>query len=176
MHPIIPQIIGILAVASFLLSYQLKNRKSIIILNTVARCLYILQYVLIGAFTGAVVDVLGAVACIVASKKDVPFIKKHLPWVIIAVNLSILVSGLAVYEAPIDLLPIAGVLIQTGALWLSNEQTIRKISLIGSPCWFTYNLCFKAYGPAAGDLMTAASIIIAIIKYRKASKTEDKNV
>ena len=52
MHPIVPQIVGILAVATFLLSYQQKNRRAIIILNTVSRILYIVQYILLGAFSG----------------------------------------------------------------------------------------------------------------------------
>ena len=38
----IPQIIGLLAVATFLFSYQQKKRKNIILFNTISRCLYIL--------------------------------------------------------------------------------------------------------------------------------------
>ena len=74
---IVSQIIGFLAVASFLLSYQLKKRKNIIFCNVISRCLYILQYVLLGAFEGAVLDVLGAISSVIAAKKRLPFIKKH---------------------------------------------------------------------------------------------------
>ena len=53
MIPILPQIIGILAVTMFLLSYQQKRRYKIIIWNVGARALYVLQFILLGAFTGA---------------------------------------------------------------------------------------------------------------------------
>ena len=67
---IVSQIIGFLAVASFLLSYQLKKRKDIILCNVLSRCLYILQYILLGAFEGAVLDVLGAISSVIAAKKQ----------------------------------------------------------------------------------------------------------
>lgn len=72
---ILPQIIGLLGVATLLFSYQQKKRKNIILFNTVSRCLYILQYVLLGAFSGAVLDILGAMSSIIAGKKHTEFIK-----------------------------------------------------------------------------------------------------
>ncbi|MBE6597192.1 MAG: YgjV family protein [Ruminococcaceae bacterium] len=173
MPPIIPQIFGILAVATFLLSYQQKKRKNIILLNVTSRALYIIQYFLLGAFSGAVLDILGAIASVIAEKKDKPFLKKHLKAVIIAVNAVIIVTGLLLYENVYSLLPIAGVLLHTGAFWLSDERIIRRISLAGSPFWFVYNFKSRAYGSAVGDILTMASIVIAMIKYRK---KEEKNV
>ena len=38
---LLPQIIGLLAVAMFLLSYQQKKRTNIILFNVISRCLYI---------------------------------------------------------------------------------------------------------------------------------------
>lgn len=176
MHPLIPQAVGVLAVTLFLLSYQLKKRKHIIIVNTVSRCLYILQYILLGAFAGAAVDVLGALACVVASKKDAPFIKKHLTLVIIITDALIVTAGLLLCKEPLDLLPIIGVLLHTGAFWLTDERIIRRVSLLGSPFWFVYNFYSRAYGSALGDVLTMVSIIIAMIKFRKHKKEETKNV
>ena len=78
MRYLIPQIIGLLAVGLFLLSYQMKKRKNIIITNVISRALYILQYLLLGAFSGALLDVLGMISSVVAERKHKTFIKKHL--------------------------------------------------------------------------------------------------
>lgn len=75
---IIPQIIGFIAVATFLLSYQHKKRNNIILLNFISRCLYILQYLLLGAFTGAIFDILAAISSVFAGKKDIAFIKRYI--------------------------------------------------------------------------------------------------
>ena len=176
MPPIIPQIIGIIAVILFVLSYQLKKRRGIILCNVVSRCLYILQYVLLGAFSGAILDVLGVIASMIAEKKDKPFIKKHLRAVIIAIDAVMVIAGVIICiinKSLLDLLPIAGVLLHTSAFWISDERKIRLVSLTGSPFWFVYNFTSRAYGSAAGDLFTMVSIVIAMIKYRKKETKKD---
>jgi len=173
--PVIAQIIGLAAVATFLLSYQQKKRKNIIMFNVVSRCLYILQYILLGAFSGAVLDVLGAFSSVVAGKKHVGFVKKHTKAVLIFVNACIVVAGgLIAYlnKSWIDLFSLAGVLLHTSAFWISDEKIIRRVSLMGSPFWFIYNLLSRAYGSAIGDVLTMCSIIIAMIRYKKADVTK----
>lgn len=172
---IIPQIIGLLAVATFLLSYQQKKRTNIILFNVVSRCLYILQYLLLGAFAGAVLDILGAIASVVAGKKHTPFIQKHLTLVIFSINGLIVLAGLSIAfinQSWLDLFSLAGVLLHTGAFWLSSEKIIRRISLAGSPFWFIYNFMSHAYGSALGDLLTMGSILLAMYRHRE-KKTEN---
>ena len=62
-------IIGLAAVACFLLSYQMKKRKGIILINATSRALYILQYILLGAFDGAALDISGMIASLLAGKE-----------------------------------------------------------------------------------------------------------
>lgn len=166
----IPQIIGLLAVATFLLSYQQKKRSRIILLNVISRCLYILQYLLLGAFAGAVLDILGAVSSVVAGRKHTAFIKKHTALVLILMNVCIVAAGGAialVNRSWIDLFSIAGVLLHTSAFWVSDEKIIRRVSLLGSPFWFVYNFLSYAYGSAIGDLLTMGSIVLAMYRHRE---------
>ena len=167
MRFIVATVVGVLAVAMFLLSYQQKKRKNIIIWNTISRCLYVIQYVLLGAYSGAVLDVLGAAVSVVAEKKDHPRLTRHIKPIIITCNLLIVGVGLLLYENIFSLLPIAGVLLHTGAFWLRDERIIRRISLLGSPFWFVYNLVSRAYGSCIGDLLTMGSIVVAMVKYRE---------
>ena len=51
--PIVAQIVGLLAVALILWSYQQKKRKNIIIFNVISRCLYILQLSSFGRVFGS---------------------------------------------------------------------------------------------------------------------------
>lgn len=173
---IISQIIGIAAVATFLLSYQQKQRKNIIICNAVSRCLYIIQYLLLGAISGAVLDVLGAISSVVASKKDNAFIQKHLKAIFITTNALLIAAGVTIAvinRSLLDILPLIGVLLHTGAFWLSDERIIRRVSLAGSPFWLVYNTASRAYGSALGDILTMVSIVIAMIKFRKKPSEEN---
>lgn len=167
MHPSIPFIIGILAVAAFLFSYQQKKRANIILFNVISRVLYIIQYCLLGAFSGAVLDVLGTGSSIAAGQSERVRIRRF-KWVILTlVNAAIITAGLLLYENIFSLFPIVGVLLHTSAFWIKNERIIRIVSLLGSPFWFVYNLTSLAYGSAIGDILTMVSIIIAMIRYRR---------
>lgn len=167
-------IIGIIAVACFLLSYQQKKRSGIIFMNATSRALYILQYILLGAFDGAVLDVAGMIASVLAGKKDIPFIKKHLKLFIIGIDLVMIASGLIFYRNIFSLFPIAGVLLHTTAFWLDNEKYIRLVSLLGSPFWLVFNVTSRAYGSAIGDTLSIVSILVAIFRYDIFNKKGEK--
>ena len=165
----VPQVVGFGAVAMFLLSYQQKKRRNIILTNVISRTLYIIQYLLLGAVSGAVLDVLGIFASFVASRKHVSFVKEHRKVFFFFVNGIILIGGLGIAlnnKSWLDLFPMAGVFLHTNAFWFSDEKIIRRVSLLGSPCWFVYNFLSSAYGAAIGDILTMISIITAMIKFK----------
>ncbi len=162
---LIANIIGIAAVAMFVLSYQFKTRKGIIFFNAGSRVLYVLQYILLGAFEGAVLDTVALLVSVLARKKDDGWFSHHPKVTVIGANLFVVAMGLLFYKNIFSLLPIAGVLFETGALWLNKEKEIRFVSFFGAPFWLAYNLVFAAYGSAIGNVMTMASIGIAIVRY-----------
>ena len=158
-------VIGLAAVALYLLGYLQKKRKHIIALNVLSRALYILQYILLSAFEGAVLDVSGILSSVLAQKKNHPFIQKHTKAVFLGVNAVIIAGGLLVYQNIYSLLPIVGVLLHTSAFWLDDEKLIRRVSFLGSPFWFVYNFVSGAYGSCIGDALSMVSILVAMIRY-----------
>ena len=172
---VIPQIIGLLAVATFLLSFQQKKRNNIILLNFISRCLYILQYILLGAFTGAIFDILAAFSSAFAGKKHTDFIKRHIKPIVIIINFGIIIAGLIIAflnRSFLDLFALAGVLLEINALWLTKEKAIRLLSLFSAPFWFTYNFLSCAYGSSLGNIFTILSILIAMIRYKNFKSVE----
>lgn len=162
---IIAQIVGILAVVAFLLSYQLKKRKNIILVNSISSFLYVLQYILLGAFEGAAIDVLSALSTVTAHNKDKEFINKHTKIIVIILNLLIFFAGLVLYKNIFSFFPIAGAMLQTSAFWITSERRIRQVSFLGTPFWLVYNLACQAYGSAIGSVLSMFSIGLAIYRY-----------
>ena len=158
-------IVGIFAVCLYLLGYLQKKRKNIIILNLSSRLLYIVQYILLGAFEGALLDVCGSASSVLAQNKDRGIIKKHLIPFFIGVNLAIIAIGLSLYVNVFSLFPIIGVLFHTSAFWINDEKWIRRVSLLGCPFWLIYNFASEAYGSCIGDVLSMVSIGIAMIRY-----------
>lgn len=162
---IFAMIIGVVAVTVFLLSFQQKTRGRIIAFNATSRVLYILQYILLGAISGAVLDIIGIVASFLAGVKGHPKIKRYMKILVPLVFLSFIVAGVLTYKSFIDLFSVAGVVIHASALFLDDEKKIRTLSLVGSPFWLTYNLANLAVGSAIGDMLSICSILVAMFRY-----------
>lgn len=164
------QIIGLLAVALYLLSFQLKKRKNIVAATCLSNAFYVLQYILLGAFSGAVMDFLSAVSSFFATGKNLPSFRRFIKW-IAAISFAVIaaagVAMAAIQNDPVELIPVAGALLQTGGLWFEDEQTIRKFGLCSAPFWLAYNIISQAYGAALGSVLVMSSSLIAIIRYRK---------
>lgn len=167
---IISQIIGLAAVGLYLLSYQLKKRKQIVWTTFFSNALYVLQYILLKAFSGAVMDALCAVGSFFAGKKHIPKLKPYIKWIATANLVVIATAGVSIAIAQhdiVELLPVVGALLQTGGLFCEDEQNIRKFGLCGTPFWLVYNFISQAYGAALGSVLIIVSAITAMIRYRK---------
>ncbi len=114
--------VGICAVILYLVGYLQKERRAIIFFNATSRLLYIIQYFLLSAFTGAVLDIAGILSSFLAGAKNKPFIKKHTRLFVILANLAIIVAGILTYQDIFSILPIIGVLLHTGAFWMDDEK------------------------------------------------------
>ncbi len=165
--------VGAVAAAIFVASYQCKTRKWILLLGAISRILFILQYILLGAFAGAVLDVIGMCAALIAGKKEHPLIKKLFLPIIVLTHATIVVTAAFLYQSWADIFVLLGMTLQTAALWFTRERIIRRISLCGTPCWLIYNLASKAYFSAVSDSFAIISMIIAIFRYDLKKKKEN---
>ena len=164
---------GILAVILFVLSYQIKNRKALIATNAASRILYVVQYILLGAFEGALLDIIAFFISLLCHRRENKIIKNHFLLVIIASNALIVGAGLLTYKNIFSILPILGVIFEILALWFKREKHIRVFSLAGAPFWLAYNLYSAAYGSAIGNVITLVSISAAILRYDILKKKAD---
>lgn len=158
-------VLGTLAVVTFLLCFQFKKRKNIIVMNLVSRTLYILQYILLGAFEGAVLDFTGFVLSFFARYKEKEFFKKYFRVIIVVVNLLLLAIGIYMYDNIFSLFAVAGIIFEITALWLTEEKNIRILSLVSAPCWLVYNFINGAYGSVVGNILAVISITIAMLRF-----------
>jgi len=157
-------LLGILAVITFLLSFQLKSRRNILIVNLTSRFLYILQYLVLGAFEGAVLDFMGFLSSFVARYKEKPFFARHFIWIIGIINLCLVAVGLVLYENIFSLFAIFGIVFEVTALWLTREKNIRILSLVAAPFWLVYNFVNGAYGSVIGNVLVIVSILVAMFR------------
>ena len=172
------QIIGFAAVGLYLLSYQLKKRTHIVWVTFVSNMFYVLQYCLLGAFSGAIMDILSTVASFLAAKKNAPKLKKYATGICLATILAVIAIGLTIsvlQQNWIELLPIAGTVFQVISLWCDDEQKLRKFGLCSAPFWLVYNFISQAYGASVGSVLAMISILTSLARYRKKAADMENN-
>ena len=158
-------IVGLCAVFFGLLSYQFRRRGGIIACSVVSRVLYVAQYVLLGAFEGAVMDLSAIPASMLAARKHTPLVQKHRTLWWLAGNVAVVLIGWIFWENMVSLFAIVGVLFEINALWMTKEKYIRLISLCSLPFWMAYNVLCGAWGSVVGNVLMVISIFTALYRH-----------
>lgn len=158
-------VIGMAANLFYFAGYLMKKRNMIIAFNATSRVLYVLQYFVLGAFSGVGLEITGVTATLIAGKKNKPFVLKNLKYIVPCVVVMHLAVGLLLCDSVFGIFPIVGVILHTGSFFLDNEKYIRILSIFGQPCWLVYNYISQAYSSVLGDVIAIVSMAVAIFTY-----------
>lgn len=162
MMPII-QAVGLVALILGAVSVQFKHRSTILLVQILASVAWVLHFLLLGAYAGAIMNAVGVLRTVsyYVFRNERP---SWLPWSLGGV--AILATALTWQDAT-SLLPLVAILLIIYGLWQQSEQKIRIFFLLCIPFWFTYNLIFMSYAGMASDLLALVSGLIALYRHRK---------
>lgn len=160
---IVIQLIGFLGLLVNILAFQLKKHNSIVYGKMTSELLFSIQYVLLGAWTAAVLDFISVIRNILFCR----LVKKNISTtpVIVVFGLFVVATGIFTFDGPGSLLPIAAKLLTTVSYGMKNERLLRLITLPSCIMWAIYNLAVGSIAGAVADSLTLASLLIAIYKY-----------
>ena len=166
------QAIGIAAMCFNLFSYQQKTRKGAIICQLFGTILFTINFFLLGAVVGAMMNFIGAIRAVIFINKD-KVRADHIAWFIgfTAVYLVSYILTFTVFgKEPsainfiLEFLPVTGMIATTYSYRLTDAKAIRKYGLISSPVWLIYNIASFSVGAIICEVLSLASIIIGIVR------------
>ncbi|MBQ7961916.1 MAG: YgjV family protein [Clostridia bacterium] len=169
---IIAQITGLFAMGFNLFSYQQKTRKGAIICQLFGTILFTVNFFMLGAFVGALMNFIGALRAVIFINKD-KLKADHIVWFIgfTAVYLASYVLTFTVLDKEpsvmnfiLEFLPVIGMIATTHSYRLTDSKAIRKFGLISSPVWLIYNIANFSVGAIICEILSLASIIIGIVR------------
>lgn len=126
--------------------------------------LFVVHYVLLNAWTGALMNLIEAAMVFVAFKKEDTQWAKHKAWLFVFIALFI-IAGFATLKAASDILPVIAQIFGTLAVWQTNPRAIRFIMLAPRPLWFIYNFLVGSYAGMTAELVILASVLIGIVRF-----------
>lgn len=175
------QIFGIIGMICNIIVFQQKTHKKVLAWQFFAAAVFAINYFMLGAVVGGMLNLVGALRSVVFFFKE----KTHansvwwLVFFICAFSLSYPLSFLAFGTEPtlknfiIEILPVLAMIIATVSLRLGSARAVRRLGLISSPMWLTYNCFSGSIGAVASEILNLISIIVGIIRLDRRKKEND---
>lgn len=163
------QIIGMIALGTSIICYQFNSPRKILILQIVMSALFALNLALIGAFSGAAMNVLGICRALVFYQREKRKWARSPFWVgfFIAATVAITVFT---FESWVDIFPLAGTIFTTIALSMTDAAKIRLWTLPSPPCWLTYNVLNGNIGGILNEIFVISSIVVGMFRFDRKKK------
>ena len=158
------QLVGFVAMALLVSSFQMKTRAGILKVQLVSESLWVLHYFLLGAYTGMALNVVAAVRCYVYGRRG---IKKwadsnYIPVMFFTVAV---LTCIFTWSGPISLLPTASICLNSFVQWSKKPRIIRIFSIPGCACWLVFNYLSGSYAGVLTEILDLISIATAIVRY-----------
>ena len=171
-NEIIGQAISIVCVILFAISYQVKEQKHIIIIQTFGTLGWCLAYYFIGATSGFAVNIVTIVRNI-----SMLFIKPRTRLSYITTALLVVAMGVVSalsWDGPQTLIIVISLMLNTIFFSFGDPQLLRK-SVIGTSSGFLlYNIITMLSGGIISESMSIISSIIGVIRFRKLNTAVSK--
>lgn len=144
------QFIGVEALLLLLISYKKKETNKMLILQVISSFLYIIHYLLLGAYSGFLI-------CTLDFIRDIMYYKSsHDKLIFLFMCPFYLAVGFLNYTYIVDLLPIAASLSDAYSL-TKYKVYVLIVSIITCILWIGYDIAYKSYS----GVLTSVIIIIS---------------
>ena len=159
---IIIQTIGGFGILASIISFQCKKHNSILFFRTLNEFIFAIQYFLLGAYTGMIVNFVGCARNIVFTKQI--SLNKKTTISVIAFGVLFIVFGLVFWQGTKSILIITAKVLSTLAYGNKNTTLVRSIIFITSSSWLIYNYCVFSIAGILCESFTLLSLIMGIIR------------
>ena len=160
---ILIQLIGGLGIIASIIAFQCKRHNSILLFKTLNEFIFAIQYILLGAYTGATMNLIGCVRNIVFTKQLAR--KRTTTISAVAFCVFFIVFGLLFWQGKKSILIIVAKVLSTVAYGNKNTTVVRLIVLVTSTSWLIYNSLVFSVAGVLCEAFTIVSLLIGVIRF-----------
>ncbi len=170
---IISQILAFLAAASFAITFFVKKKTIILFLNCLNSFFFSVHYLLLGAYTGAVINIMSIIRSIWIFNDDASGHKQSL-YTFFAMHIMFLAGMAITYHVWWDWIALLGGVIFNIMLWQPNYKVYRWMGVFVNLCYFTYDMLSRSIIAMVFDALIWVVEICGVINlYVKPKKLKD---
>ena len=162
---LVSQFIGFEALILLLISYRKKEIDKILMVQSISSLLYVVHYLLLGAYSGFLVCSLDFIRDYMYYKTDKDKI------IFLYLSLFYIAIGILNYSKIIDLLPMIASEVD-GYILLKHQKVILVGSIFCSIIWIFYDLSYKSYIGIITSLIIIISNLSVLIFHKNLFDTK----
>lgn len=158
-------ILGFVAVCVFFISYQVYEKRKLLLLQSLATGILSLQYLLLGAWSGFGLNLVCLLRNFCFYHRDKRFFEgKFWP-----PAFALLMAGVSIlsWDGYHSLFIILGLMLNTLCMGFLNAQGLRKSILLSCPLIIAYNVFEMSVAGIINESISIVSALIGIARYHK---------
>lgn len=159
------QALGVIAIGLGILSYQMKTRKGLVLVQLLTTITFVTHYFLIGAWSGMALNAVSTVRNILFFQVEKKGGSSRKLSYIFAVIMTIV--GILTWQDWYSVFMVAALAINCIGMGYTNPQSTRKSILITSPMALIYNCFVWSVGGVIFEAMSIISAALGIWRNRK---------
>ena len=169
----IAQVISLFAMAFTCISFMQRKKSTVLVLQLIGGSLFSIQYFMLGAITGGLLNILSVIRAIVFLNNDK--LKANHPAWSIGFTVCYFISYASVFlvfgKEPtfanlfFEILPVIAMVLSLISFRYSDAKYIRRYGLGCSPLWLTYNIANFSIGAIICEVLNLFSILIGILRH-----------
>ncbi len=170
---LIAQMIGIIAMAANIVSYQFRKPSSIMLSQLIGSALFSVNFLMLNATTGAMLNLIGIFRALVyLNQHKIKLRKGYLIAIFILFYVISYACGFLLFQKEptlpnliVEVLPVIGMSAITVGFSANNARLIRFLGLVNSPCWLIYNVICFSVGGILCETFALISILSAFVRH-----------
>ena len=166
--------IGVIGILFFFLSYQIHDRKKLLLVQSMASAPIGIQYLFIGAYVGFALNVVCVLRNLLYYRLE--RIKGGRVWLPPLLTVMLVSLSLIAWDGWHSLFIMTGLIVNALCMAYCQPQGIRKGILVSCPLTIAYNVFEGSYSGIVNESISLVSAIIGIIRYRNLCKQEKRGV
>ena len=170
MQGIAAQVFGLIGMALNISSYQVRERRGVILVQLFGSAFFAVNMLMLGAYSGFLLNAIGMARALVYSRESA--MKRVKAWNALFIALYALsyAAVFIVFKKPatavnfaVELLPTLAMTVSTLA-FARSAAVIRRCAFISSPCWLIYNCVNRSIGGIICELLGLSSAIAGMLR------------
>ncbi len=165
---VLTQILGFIGLGLNIIALQFNKHWKIVLLRTIGSALFVVQYILLGAYTGAAMDGIG----LVRNLLFILLVSKKQQTNIYIVLFCLITLGIGIYtwEGWLSIIAIVAKMISTIGYGIKSPHIIRLLNIPSNICWIVYNAIHLSIAGVVDAVFGIASAIIGEIRFNNKDK------